>query len=160
MTSADPIERREAVSTLQQGLEGDPGFAGLELDDDGVVTVFWKGEPGPAADALVHTASTTVAVRLRPAAHTAAELLVEMDRLWHRTGPGYTVASMSPRPDGSGLDVEVVLHDPASVVELPTSVPYTVEVVDALPRALPHRPGSAGAQMDDDGLGRVEPRGG
>jgi hypothetical protein len=137
MTDPDPRVVWEAISALQQRLEEEAGFGGLMAEDAGV-TVFWKGAPPPAADRALDEFRATLPCRLRPAAHSEADLLAEADRLLAlsaRGTLGYTIASIGPRPDGSGLEIEVMVDDPSRQVSLPTTVDHTVTVVADLPRA-------------------------
>jgi len=132
------------VSAVQERLEALPGFGGLDIDGASV-RLAWKGPLPPAAQAVLVDLPPDTVVTVVPARYELTELLAAASRLMAVGGScPPRVVGVSPRADGSGLDVEVLVEDDgrgeagltADRVVLPTHVPYRVEVVSDLPRAL------------------------
>jgi streptogrisin D len=114
------------------------GISGVVVDpENGKVSLYWKGTP-PAAvtDRIKAAKADGVEVTVRQAPYTEAELLAEADRISRKplfNGPrnGQRMMKVSPRPDGTGLDVG--LHG------LPSDVApqQARQVVPALDSAVP-----------------------
>jgi streptogrisin D len=114
------------------------GISGVVVDPENrKVSLYWKGAP-PAAvtDRIKAATADGIKVTVQQAPYTEAELLAEADRIsrkplfnGHRTGQ--RMMKVSPRPDGTGLDVG--LHG------LPSDVApqQAQQVVPALDSAVP-----------------------
>jgi streptogrisin D len=87
-------------------------ISGVVVDPESrKVSLYWKGTP-PAAvtDRIKAATADGIEVMVRQAPYTEAELLAEADRISRKplfNGPrtGQRMMKVSPRPDGTGLDV-------------------------------------------------------
>ncbi|MFI6096320.1 hypothetical protein ACIA8G_12235 [Lentzea sp. NPDC051213] len=139
-------QKQEKIDSLVKDIRtsGESGgISGVVVDPDhGKVTLYWKGTP-PAAVVGRIKAADGIAVEVRQAPYTEAELLAEADRISRKplfNGPrtGQRMMKVSPRPDGTGLDVglhglpaEVAPQQARQVVPaLDSTVPLKVTATD------------------------------
>lgn len=114
------------------------GISGVVVDPDHrKMSLYWKGAPPAAvANRIKAAAANGVEVTVRQAPYTEAELFAEADRISRRplfngARTGQRMMKVSPRPDGTGLDVG--LHGlPADV-----SAQQASQVVPALQSTMP-----------------------
>ncbi|MCE6999275.1 S1 family peptidase [Saccharothrix sp. S26] len=147
--NSSPIwQKQEKIDHVVQDIRtsgASDGISGVVVDpENGKVSLYWKGTP-PAAvtDRIKAAAADGIEVAVRQAPYTEAELLAEADRIsrkplfnGHRTGQ--RMMKVSPRPDGTGLDVglhglppEVAPHQARQVVPaLDSAVPLNVTFTD------------------------------
>jgi hypothetical protein len=127
----------DAARDLGEHWSAEPGFAGVVWDaDTDTAGLFWNGPVPAEVSATVEAAAAQgVHVVVKPAQFSAAELAQEAQRL-SDTVP--YVRTVSPRADGSGLDVGVTLAALSDAqergIDLATTLsPYPLSVSDSDP---------------------------
>jgi hypothetical protein len=88
------------------------GYSGFALDVfHNSLDLRWKGQPGPVEQATITQVRTLgIKVNLLPAVYSRAELTAMSDLVQRDAvdrGTGERVTRIEPRPDGSGIDVQV-----------------------------------------------------
>lgn len=102
-------EMAQLASDVVEQFTEHPDFAAVEVTEDrSRVVVHWFGEPSAEVEHLV-AGSDDVAVEFAPVQYRPAELRTAAESLLADA----SVASVSVRPDASGLDVSVRADDPA-----------------------------------------------
>lgn len=116
----------------------DAGYAGIGLEDDGVV-VWWKGTPPAAVRRAIRDARRDVDVRVVGAAHSRAELEAAAQELTdHVTAhPEQGYHGVEVAYDGSGL--VLVATPSASRRSVASGLPAEVERVTDVPAGVPVR---------------------
>lgn len=99
------------------------GFGGVVVSPEtGTLKVYWKGQPSAQGKSVLASARQSVKVSVLPASYDQKTLLAETLRVAHQSG----VATVSPKADGSGLDVALT-SSVSSRSALQSSVAMTVK---------------------------------
>ncbi|GGP54481.1 trypsin-like serine protease [Saccharothrix coeruleofusca] len=131
MLAQQPLIRAADVIQAEVLRGGHTGFAGIVLEDDHVA-LWWKGEVPEPITTAVARATRQAPVRVRPAAHSNAELRAAAAAIDARRGPDSPVHAVKIPADGSGLVLGTRPGAEAFTASLEVDVPVRTVVEEPL----------------------------
>lgn len=122
------VQERLDAKAEQIIAQRDASFTGIEISPERrELAVFWKGQPSAGAVAAMKQAGGAEdRITMRPARYSEAELMAEGERIARQDG----VTAVSPKVDGSGLNVSFV---PGHIGLITSPIPLTTDEASPAP---------------------------